>query len=158
MVSNASSNPIHERGRTLFGLVLMLAGSSLGLAACGDGKDQAATAAPDAKAAAAGSSGKVASRILAESEFKTTIVNRAGLKPKPTERQLEIERQIEAAYAAVPKKDLMQVNMLISCESRSRGRMVPFDQKASAIAIAQARIRAVPTAGADCLKASFRRS
>lgn len=132
---------------------IALPSAILFLSACG-GADKAASSVENASSSSKPSSpakAQPASRILPVTEFRSRIVRPEGVRIKPTPQQLEVQAGIEAAYARVPSKDLREVNMLMTCESRKRGSMVPFDQKATAISVARDAVASTPKAGSECL-------
>lgn len=146
--------PIASRGR-----MAILPFAVLLVASCGD-----STKPSSADAASSSSNVTVQgavtdrgpSRILPKTEFRSRVVRPEGLTLKPTEQQSEVVRAIDAAYAAVPAKDRREVNMVLTCQSMVSGSMLPFTQKAAAIAAAFEKVRTLPSAGTDCMR-SIRR-
>jgi len=131
------------------------------LASCGGPQDVASVdsgGTPSNGTAATSGPPRAVSRVLPVSEFRSRVERPEGLTLKPTPEQAAVVQGIEAAYAAVPQKDRTQVNMLMTCQAMIRGSMVPFNEKAAAIAAAFEKVRALPSAGTDCMSSSRRRA
>lgn len=71
----------------------------------------------------------------------------------PTSQQSSALDAIRTAYSKVTPASMPQVNMLMSCEARTKGSPIRFEEKPSLIDRANARVSADPQAGSKCMDA-----